>query len=189
MNHQFNDSKYLEVIFKGLHEKYGVDFSLYRESTIKRRLARRMAATDSDNYLDYFYTLEKEPGEYENLLRTLTIKVSRFFRNQHLFQTLYDDIFPDIMNAKIINNDNTLRIWGAGCAFGEEIYSVTITLLEYLKKKRKSIDDYDISIFAFSRVCSGSSVGWTPPQTIGISSRIAFISFDNFKALEIHGPD
>ncbi|MBU4258792.1 MAG: protein-glutamate O-methyltransferase CheR [Proteobacteria bacterium] len=147
MNHQFNDSKYLELIFKGLHEKYGVDFSLYRESTIKRRLARRMAATDSDNYLDYFYTLEKEPGEYENLLRTLTIKVSRFFRNQHLFQTLYDDIFPDIINAKIINNDNTLRIWGAGCAFGEEIYSVTITLLEYLKKKRKSIDDYDISIF------------------------------------------
>lgn len=147
MNHRFNDSKYLELIIKGLHEKHGIDFSLYREGTIKRRMARRMAATDSDNYLDYFYFLEKKPEEYENLLRYLTIKVSCFFRDQHLFQILYDDIFPDIINAKIIQNDNTLRIWGAGCAYGEEIYSTTITLIEYLKKKRKKIDDYDISIF------------------------------------------
>ena len=148
MNHRFNDRKYLELIFKGLHEKYGIDFSLYRQSTIKRRLDRRMLATDSDHYLDYFYALEKKTEEYENLLRDLTIKVSRFFRNQHLFQTLYDEIFPDIVNNKRSQNDNTLRIWGAGCAFGEEIYSVTITLLEYLKKTRKKIDDYDISIFA-----------------------------------------
>ena len=147
MNHQFNDGKYLELIFKGLHEKYGIDFSLYRDGTIKRRLARRMAATNSDNYLDYYYNLEKKPEEYENLLRDITIKVSRFFRNRHLFQALYADIFPDIINNKKSQNDNTLRIWGPGCAFGEEIYSVTITLLEYLEEKRKSINYYDISIF------------------------------------------
>ena len=148
MKSWFNDRKYLELIFKGLHEKYGIDFSLYRESTIKRRLDRRMAATDSEDYLDYFYALEKNPQEYRNLLKDLTIKVSRFFRNQHLFQTLYDDIFPNIINNKTSQNDNTLRIWGPGCAFGEEIYSVTITLIEYLKKTKKKIDDYDISIFA-----------------------------------------
>ncbi|MBU3981137.1 MAG: protein-glutamate O-methyltransferase CheR [Proteobacteria bacterium] len=147
MNHQFNDSKYLELIFKGLDERYGIDFSLYRESTIKRRLARRMAATDSGDYLDYFYALEKNPEEYENLLRDLTIKVSHFFRNRHLFQTLDNDIFPDIINNKKGKNDRTLRIWGAGCAFGEEIYSVAITLLEYLKKTKKRVDDYDMSIF------------------------------------------
>lgn len=147
MNHQFNDSKYFELIFKGLHEKYGIDFSLYRQGTIKRRLDRRLAATDCNNYLDYFYALEKKPEEYENLLRDLTIKVSHFFRNPHLFQTLYDDVFPDIINNKTSQNDNTLRIWGPGCAFGEEIYSVTISLIEYLKKDIKRIDDYDISIF------------------------------------------
>jgi chemotaxis methyl-accepting protein methylase len=147
MNYQFNDSKYFELIFKGLHEKYGIDFSLYRQSTIKRRLERRLAATDCNNYLDYFYALKKKPEEYENLLRDLTIKVSHFFRNPHLFQTLYDDVFPDIINNKTSQNDNTLRIWGPGCAFGEEIYSVTISLIEYLKKDIKRIDDYDISIF------------------------------------------
>ncbi|MBU1162531.1 MAG: protein-glutamate O-methyltransferase CheR, partial [Proteobacteria bacterium] len=118
-----------------------------KEGTIKRRLARRMAATDSGDYLDYFYALEKNPEEYENLLRDLTIKVSRFFRNRHIFQVLYNEVLPDIVNNKTRQNDKTLRIWGPGCAFGEEIYSVTITLLEYLKKTKKRVDDYDMSIF------------------------------------------
>ena len=61
MNSRFNEEKYLNLIFKGLCVRYGIDFSRYRESTIKRRLARRMAATGCDNYKDYFYSLEKDP--------------------------------------------------------------------------------------------------------------------------------
>ncbi len=139
--------EYLELIFKGLRARCGIDFSLYREGTIKRRLARRMAATACDNYSDYFYCLEKDPEEYGRLFRDLTIKVSRFFRNHPVFEILLDKIFPDIMSAKESKNDNTLRIWCAGCSFGEEVYSVAITLVEYLKKNEKKIGDYNISIF------------------------------------------
>lgn len=147
MNSRFNEEKHLNLIFKGLSARHDIDFSRYREGTIKRRLARRMAATGCDNYKDYFYCLEKDPREYGRLLRDLTIKVSRFFRNRAVFEILSDTIFPDIMSAKESKNDSTLRIWCAGCSFGEEVYSVAITLVEYLKKRGKKTDDYNISIF------------------------------------------
>jgi len=103
--------------------------------------------TGCDNYSDYFYYLEKDTEEYGLLFRDLTIKVSRFFRNRAVFEILSDKVFPDIMSAKESKNDNTFRIWCAGCSFGEEVYSVAITLVEYLKKNEKKIDDYNISIF------------------------------------------
>lgn len=137
----------LELIFKGLRARCDIDFSSYREGTIKRRLSRRMVATGCDNYKDYFDYLEKNQEEYGRLFMDLTIKVSRFFRNRAVFEILSDKIFPDIINAKESKNDNTLRIWCAGCSFGEEVYSVAITLVEYLKKNEKRIDDYNISIF------------------------------------------
>lgn len=137
----------LELIFKGLRARYNIDFSSYREGTIKRRLSRRMVATGCDNYKDYFDYLEKNQEEYRRLFMDLTIKVSSFFRNSAVFEMLSDKIFPDIISAKESKSDSTLRIWCAGCSFGEEVYSVAITLVEYLKKKWKKTNDYNISIF------------------------------------------
>jgi len=147
MNSQFNEKKYLELIFKGLRARCDIDFSSYREGTIKRRLSRRMAATGCDNYKDYFDYLEKNQEEYGRLFMDLTIKVGGFFRNRSVFEMLSDKIFPDIISAKESKSDSTLRIWCAGCSFGEEVYSVAITLVEYLKKNEKKINDYNISIF------------------------------------------
>lgn len=137
----------LELIFKGLRAKCDIDFSSYREGTIKRRLSRRMVATGCDNYKDYFDYLEKNKEEYGRLFMDLTIKVSHFFRNRAVFEILSNKIFPDIISAKESKSDSTLRIWCAGCSFGEEVYSVAITLVEYLKKREQKIDDYNISIF------------------------------------------
>ena len=137
----------LELIFKELRARHGIDFSRYREGTIKRRLARRMAITGCDNYSEYFYCLEKNQEEYGLLFRDLTIKVSSFFRDRAVFEILSDKIFPDIINTKESKNDNTLRIWCAGCSFGEEVYSVAIALVEYLRKREKKIAGYNISIF------------------------------------------
>lgn len=138
---------YLKLILKTLHDRHGVDFSLYRETTVERRLARRMTATRSDSYEAYFSILEKHPEEYGHLATDLAIKVSRFFRNQHLFDLLSNDLFPCVLNEKEARSDRSLRIWCAGCAFGEEVYSVAITLVECLDRMRKKVEDYNVSIF------------------------------------------
>ena len=76
------------LILQRLYERYGVEFSQYREGTIKRRLDRRMAATGAANYSEYADTIENDPEEAEHLLQEFTIKVSRFFRNNYMFEIL-----------------------------------------------------------------------------------------------------
>ena len=144
MNKQEKDFR---LILSKLYKMYGLDFSKYREGTIRRRLARRMAFTGAGNYQDYLDILEERPQEYGHLLRDLTIKSSRFFRNQYVFERLQNEIFPDLFRQKKEEGKDVLRIWCAGCAFGEETYSVAITLVEYLKRKSEKAGDYDITIF------------------------------------------
>jgi len=142
-----NQEKYFEIILETIYRRNNIDFSQYRRGTIERRLARRLIATGSRDYREYLKVLEEDPQEYGRLIKDLTIKVSHFFRDQSLFQILLDELFPDLLNAKEERGDNTLRIWSAGCAQGEETYSITIVLVEYLKQHYKDIDHYHISIF------------------------------------------
>ncbi|MBW2710074.1 MAG: protein-glutamate O-methyltransferase CheR [Deltaproteobacteria bacterium] len=139
--------KDFSLILSKLYKMYGLDFSKYREGTIKRRLARRMAFTGAGSYRNYLDILEERPREYGRLLSDLTIKLSRFFRNQYVFEKLQNEIFPDLFRQKKEGGKNVLRIWCAGCAYGEETYSVAITLVEYLKRKKEKTGDYDITIF------------------------------------------
>ena len=134
------------LILQRLYKRYGVEFSQYREGTITRRLDRRMAATGAANYNEYADTIENDPEEAEHLLQEFTIKVSRFFRNHYMFEILACDILPDLFKSKEKKRDRTIRIWCAGCAFGEEPYSVAITLAEYLKKVEKA-SNYHVNIF------------------------------------------
>jgi chemotaxis methyl-accepting protein methylase len=138
----------LQLILEGLREKHGIDFSLYRRSTVERRLGRRMNLTRSRSYGEYFSLLERNPHEYDLLLKCLTIKVSRFFRNKPLFDLLSDEIFPEIMAGKKPGEEKSLRIWSAGCSHGEEAYSVAITLLEWLRERGRSPGEHHLSIFA-----------------------------------------
>jgi len=144
MNSQENEFK---LILLKLYKMSGFDFSQYREGTIRRRLARRMSITGTVDYRGYLEILEEKPQEYGYLLETLTIKVSRFFRNHHVFETLQDDLFPDLFRQKEETRTNVIRIWCAGCAFGEEVYSVAISLAAYLKKNGEKPGNYDITLF------------------------------------------
>lgn len=142
-----SEEGYFEIILEKLRERYGIDFSLYREGTISRRMARRMAATGSESYRTYASYLENHPDEYKQLQTDLTIKVSRFFRNEPLFEYLCLEIFPELIAKGSGSGRKTLRIWCAGCAFGEEVYSVAICLMEYLRKVEYKVEDHNISIF------------------------------------------
>jgi chemotaxis methyl-accepting protein methylase len=140
-----NDT-YFELILKKLNDRHGFDFSQYREGTIKRRLAGRMATARAGSYREYADILENDPEEFRRLIEGLTIKVSRFFRNYRVFEKLSDEVFPNLLESEE-DDERSLRIWCAGCAFGEEAYSMAISLSEYMKKTSRNILDYDISIF------------------------------------------
>lgn len=132
-------------ILNKLHEQRGFDFTSYRMSMIERRVQKRIYATNCDGLDKYMEYIDNNSGELDNLIDVFTINVSRFFRNSMTFESFNKKVVPEIFQAKANENGNSLRIWSAGCSFGEEPYSVAITLNEYLKKEETSIN---LKIFA-----------------------------------------
>ncbi|NQU54739.1 MAG: protein-glutamate O-methyltransferase CheR, partial [Bacteroidetes bacterium] len=122
-----------------LNERRGFDFSGYRVQMLERRIQKRVYSTSSKNFDDYLEYLEQHPDELDNLIDVLTINVSNFFRNPLTFEYISKIIIPELFLAKAKENDNSLRIWSAGCSFGEEPYSMAIIINELLEKEETSI--------------------------------------------------
>ncbi len=120
-------------IFQLLRKITGVDFSHYRQSTILRRIQRRMVVNRIDNLRDYVKLAQKNPAETSALYQDLLINVTSFFRNPQIFDTLKADIFPALLGNR--GPESPLRVWTPACASGEETYSVAIALLEFLGDK------------------------------------------------------
>ena len=134
-----------DFILEYLHEKRGLNFSGNRPSMLERRINKRLSKTCNDSYLEYFKYLKHHDEELTDLLDVLTINVSSFFRDTLVFNYLGKKVIPSIIFKKINQKDQTIRIWSAGCASGEEPYSIAILLHEYLEKESLS---FDVSIFA-----------------------------------------
>lgn len=120
-------------LFRVLRTATGVDFSLYKKSTVKRRLARRMAVCKADKLRTYLNLLETNHTEVEALFEELLILVTEFFRDPEVFLALEQKIFPKILQQK--PPGEAIRIWVAGCSTGEEAYSIAISLLQSLGEK------------------------------------------------------
>jgi two-component system, chemotaxis family, CheB/CheR fusion protein len=120
----------LKRIFRLLRTVSGVDFSHYKRSTIERRLTRRMAVHQIESLGSYVNLLQENPSEVQALFRDLLIRVTNFFRDPEMFQTLAEAAFPTLLGDG--TSKNPLRIWIPGCASGEEVYSIAICLHECL---------------------------------------------------------
>src|SRR4051812_48481324 len=114
-----------------LREQTGIDFAQYKRPTILRRLRRRMAAVRTPTLTEYVRFAARNPNEYERLASTFLIKVTEFFRDPELYELLRRDVIPRLI-AEAADNDRELRIWSAGCATGEEAYSLAILVAEAL---------------------------------------------------------
>ncbi|MBI2336697.1 MAG: protein-glutamate O-methyltransferase CheR [Deltaproteobacteria bacterium] len=125
----------LVQILKCLYEKTGCDFREYRQSTLLRRIARRMHATGSPTYQAYLDRLTGENVESHNLLKELTIHVTEFFREPEHWETVAKKVFPDRLAQR---THDTVKIWSAGCATGEEAYSLAI-LIEEARCQRSEV--------------------------------------------------
>jgi len=130
----------LQHLLEKIYNEHGFDFRGYKETTLTRRLDRRLQAQGVKTYADYTHILDQDPAEYDRLFNDLTIKVSGFFRDDVAFRALERVVLPVLTSRA----EKSIRIWSAGCATGEEPYSIAILLLEMLGAK---INRWDISIW------------------------------------------
>lgn len=139
-----NDQGFL-ALQKRIFKERGLDLSQYKEKCLKRRIDVRLRVTGAQSYLEYMVVLRKDPKEYDRLFDTLTINVTNFFRDINTYSVIENKVIPELVSSKKNQGKKIIRIWSAGCASGEEPYSIAILFHEILKE---SIGDFLISIYA-----------------------------------------
>ncbi len=141
---QLDNNSELGPFLEHLRAYNGMDFRSYKPGTILRRLQRRLVTTGTTNLEGYQVYLQAHPAEYEQLINSLLINVTDFMRDKELFTYLQEQILPRLIEHSRASN-NELRVWSAGCATGQEVYSLAILLCEVLGDKLK---DFNVKIFA-----------------------------------------
>ena len=133
----------LRALLDQIRERTGLDFASYKRPTIARRLQRRMAAAGTETLADYRRYVERNPDELQRLVASFLIKVTEFFRDPELFDYLRDQILPNLLAQA--RERGELRIWSAGCATGEEAYSLAMLIVDLLGDELESLT---VRIFA-----------------------------------------
>ncbi|MHB8111414.1 MAG: chemotaxis protein CheB, partial [Syntrophorhabdaceae bacterium] len=133
----------IQKVLMVVRSKTGHDFTLYKKSTVGRRIRRRMNIHNIKDSAGYIRYLREHPKEADNLLKELLISVTNFFRDPDIFENLKETAFPELLRDK--PDDYAMRAWVPGCATGEEAYSLAIVMQEYAEEKGR---DYRFQIFA-----------------------------------------
>ena len=108
----------------------GLELRQYKPDTIRRRIARRMLLLRMSSLAEYAQYLQARKDELKNLQEDVLISVTRFFRDPQVWEAMAADVFPVFFENRA--HDSTIRIWSAGCASGEEVYTFAMVLLEYM---------------------------------------------------------
>jgi two-component system CheB/CheR fusion protein len=158
-------AEYLTTILQLLRQRSGVDFLAYKQSTLIRRILRRMAGMQITHLADYASYLREHPAEVEALYEHTLIHVTEFFRDTAAFTELTEHTFPTLVNH--LAPGETMRIWVPGCASGEEVYSLAICLLEFLEAQ--ALSPLALQFFATdisSRVLDQARAGIYPSSAL-----------------------
>ncbi|HET7583412.1 MAG TPA: protein-glutamate O-methyltransferase CheR [Gemmatimonadaceae bacterium] len=132
MTHASSDAPFVALIDKIARER-GFLCGSYKEKCLRRRIAVRMRARSVHTYDEYGRVLDQDPGEWERLLDALTINVTKLFRNWETFTAIAEHVVPSLWALP----DETIRIWSAGCASGEEPYSLAILFHRYATQRKE----------------------------------------------------
>jgi chemotaxis protein methyltransferase CheR len=113
----------------------------YKDKCLRRRIAVRMRARGEESFAGYAALLDRDPREYDLLLDALTINVTKFFRNAPVWEAIEERVVPALFERPA-----PVRIWSAGCASGEEAYSVSILLREWAARhgRARELDRFGI---------------------------------------------
>ena len=146
-------------------ERRGLRVTNYKEPCLRRRIAVRMRARGAHTFADYARVLDTEPGEFDLLLDALTINVTRFFRNPETYAVLRDRVIRELA-AK----PGPIAVWSAGCATGEEPYSLAILFDQAAARSRVRIDATDLDPGALAFMARAeypqSAVDEVPPELL-----------------------
>ncbi|HEX6966638.1 MAG TPA: CheR family methyltransferase [Gemmatimonadaceae bacterium] len=124
-----------EALLDYLKRSRGFDFSGYKRASLMRRISKRLQSVGATDYGAYEDFLEVHPEEFAHLFNTVLINVTAFFRDPQAWQVLADDVLPSMIGAK--SPGQGIRVWSAGCASGEEAYTIAMVLAELL-----GVDDF-----------------------------------------------
>ncbi|HEX8906954.1 MAG TPA: CheR family methyltransferase, partial [Longimicrobiaceae bacterium] len=123
-----------ESLLEFLRDDRGFDFTGYKRSTLGRRVRKRMSEVQVDDFAAYRQYLEAHPDEFTALFNTILINVTGFFRDPDAWEALARDHLPALIARK--RPSEPVRVWSAGCASGEETYTLAIVLAEALGVER-----------------------------------------------------
>jgi len=134
------ERKHLAKILHLVAKETNIDFSLYKEATILRRMQKRMHITNTDTLEHYFEMLSSDTKEVELLSNEFLIGVSSFFRDNRPWEVFYKEALPAIVKNLEEKSDKTIRVWVAGCSTGEEAYTIGMLVDDYCSKHHLSPD-------------------------------------------------
>lgn len=115
-----------------IYRATSLDCYQYKDNYLKRRINVRMHAWGIRTFTEYLRVLNSYPGEYKELMEDITINVTQFFRDPEVYKLMEEEILPLLIYDKVKNNRRVIRFWSAGCASGEEPYSMAILMHDLL---------------------------------------------------------
>lgn len=120
----------LMLLLKKIARDRGLDFSGYKASSLERRILSRLHALRVNSLHEYLKKLDQIPGEYNRLIKNMTINVTEFFRDRKMFNILERQVIPEIVQRKLAKDSRIIRVWSAGTAYGAEAYSLAMLFHE-----------------------------------------------------------
>ena len=132
----------VDAVLDRIRKVRSFDFRNYKRATLRRRIERRMVERSCETVADYNALLERDPAEFDALISSMLIKVTSFFRDPEMWEELAEKVIPQLLVDK--RDGEELRVWSAGCATGEEAYSLAILLAEAMGT---AYPDQELKIF------------------------------------------
>ncbi|MEX2582007.1 MAG: protein-glutamate O-methyltransferase CheR [Gemmatimonadota bacterium] len=126
----------LIALKRKIERNRGFKCELYKDKCLRRRLHVRMRARQIDSFGAYSVLLDREPEEYDRLIDALTINVTKFFRNRPMWESLATEVLPCVFRE----GTEEIRAWSAGCASGEEPYSLAIAMREWAEREGRAAE-------------------------------------------------
>ncbi len=152
------DEVALAALSRQIASVAGVTADVYKDKCLRRRIGVRMRACGVHTLDDYLAILEQTPAEQQRLRDTLTINVTRFYRNRETWALLRERVLPELWEARA----GRLLAWSAGCASGEEPYTLALLIAEIARERRESerlnrvqIDATDVDSASLERAANG----------------------------------